>query len=107
MSIRITWLCYNTDAIFSVYRSESPMNIEDLPIPILSEISGTNTYLDLTSNIEGEYYYLVSSKYDNNVFYSGQIKTTKDIPGHFVVDIIYNYIPPYGGAVNFAMQTTL
>lgn len=101
MSIRISWLCYNADAIFTIYRSEEPMIQDELPDPLVSEISGTTTYLDETSD---EFYYIVKSEYDDKTYYSGQVKTIKDIPGHFVVDINYNYIPSYGGAVNFAVQ---
>lgn len=101
MSIRISWLCYNSDAIFTIYRSVNPMEVDTLQDPLVSDISGTTTYIDETSD---EFYYLVKSEYDDKVFYSGQVKTIKDIPGHFVVDINYNYIPSYGGAVNFAVQ---
>ena len=99
--MKLLWDCDGQVSPFTIYRSGVVFDKDTLPDPLVSDISGTTTYIDETSD---EFYYLVKSEYDDKVFYSGQVKTIKDIPGHFVVDINYNYIPSYGGAVNFAVQ---
>lgn len=102
MSVKLTWNCYNTDVSFMVYRDISAMNIKSPPMPIVYGVKAFE-YLDESAN--EEYYYMVGAVLDGRLYLSEQVKAIKVIPGHFVVDVNFAYIPPSGSSVSFTVKT--
>jgi len=97
MPIRITWICDNEDALLSLYKSESEFDLKDLPEPLATDL--VSEYIDNEDKVAS--YYLVTSEYEGEIFYSDQVSSETLIPGIFIFDLNASYRPPLGNIVNF------
>lgn len=97
MPIRITWICDNEDALISLYKSESELDLKDLPEPLATNL--INEYIDNEDKVAS--YYLVTSEYEGETFYSSQVSSESLLSGVFIFDLTQNYTPPQGNSVDF------
>lgn len=93
MSVKITWTCYNKHIDFFVYKSLTYMNENNLPMPIASVLKDTYEFIDIDGNSS---YYMIGSILDGKLHLSSQVKAVETRPGHFIVDVNFNYTPPVG-----------
>lgn len=103
MSVKITWSCDNKEVPFNIYRSISYMDEFSPPMPIAFNLSDTFEYLD--EGAEEEFFYMVGAVLKGKLYLSNQVKALLVKPGHFVVDVNFNYIPP-AGHIAFAVKST-
>lgn len=92
MSVKITWDCDNKEVPFNIYRSLEYMDEFSPPMPIAYNLPNTMEYLDEEAN--EEYFYMVGAILNGKLYLSNQVRAMVTIPGHFVVDVNFGYIPP-------------
>lgn len=97
MPIRITWICDNEDALISLYKSESEFDLKDLPEPLATNL--IDEYVDNEDKVAA--YYLVTSEYEGETFYSSQVSSETLLSGVFIFDLNASYTAPLGNNVNF------
>lgn len=97
MSVKIRWICDNSEALVSLYKSEQEIQIDNLPEPLLED-SLEKEFIDPD---EGLYFYILKSIYNDEIYFSKQILSKIDVVGEFIFDLNEKYIPPDGGNVNF------
>ena len=97
MTVKISWECDNEDALISLYKSESEFDLKDLPEPLATNL--INEYVDYEDKVSA--YYLVTSEFENEVFYSSQITTEELLPGIFIFDLNSSYKTPIANSVDF------
>lgn len=100
MRVKITWQCDNTESPFNIYRSSVYINEQNLPVPIAFGLD-TLEYIDENG---GEFYYLVGSVFNGKLYLSNQVKAIETRPGHFIVDVNFNYTPPIN-SVSFTVKS--
>lgn len=71
-SIDLTWDADGDIDSYNVYRSDEPMDINNMPIPLAIGVS-TKSYSDITVTLGASYYYRVASLIGGDIKYSAEI----------------------------------
>lgn len=101
MSIRISWICDNQHTDISIYKSIEEITIKNLPSPLATDLK--NEYLDPVD--DQPYYYIVSSKFNDQLYFSNQVTTESLLDGVFILDLSEKYISPTATSVNFTSMS--
>lgn len=97
MAIKLTWICDNPEAFISLYKSETILDKKNLPEPLATNL--IDLYIDEEDKVAA--YYLVTSEFEGNTFYSEQVSSESIMSGVFIFDLTQEYTPPQGNNVNF------
>lgn len=101
--IKLTWHSDIQDNLYSVFKSETTLDLNNLPEPVVQNITEL-VYIDLEVIPDTIYFYRVMSKYNNKEYFSEEVIASITPPTLFVFNNNENYTSPSGISVNFIMD---
>jgi len=73
MSALVSWVNPNNPSTLMLYRSDSPIDQQNLPAPLVTLTSNEQSYLDATAPLGGQVYYLLKVEADGKSAFSREL----------------------------------
>ena len=98
--VRLQWAQFGKVDSFNVYRSETPIDFEQLPEPIAVGVTQPE-YWDITAVANSVYYYTIGAKKGLDIEISNEVVSIFTSNNDFIFISFEGYTPPEKTNVNF------